>query len=76
MVYCEQGVERDERDCGYGGYVAITLDDETNTEGSERFGLELSYSRDVFNGAGKLAIQFGSDASGNTTVSKSLSLEF
>ena len=86
---CEQGVGRDERDCGYGGYIsfnehnlskgsdiAITLDYENNTEGSERFGLDLSYSRDVLNGAGKLATQFGSDASGNATVSQSLSLEF
>ena len=88
-LYCEQGVGRDERDCGYGGYIsfnehnlskgsdiAITLDYENNTEGSERFGLDLSYSRDVLNGAGKLATQFGSDASGNATVSQSLSLEF
>ena len=88
-LYCEQGVGRDERDCGYGGYIsfnehnlskgsdiAITLDYENNTEGSERFGLDLSYSRDVLNGAGKLATQFGIDASGNATVSQSLSLEF
>ena len=88
-LYCEQGIGRDENNCGYGGYIsfnehnlskssdiAVTLDYENTNSGAERFGLDLSYSRDVFNGAGKLATQFGSDASGNATVSQSLSLEF
>lgn len=88
-IYCTSGVTRDGRDCGYGGYIsfnerndlkgtdiAITFDYESNRERSEYLGLELSYSRDIFDGAGAMVTQFGSDHLGNAALSQSVSLDF
>ncbi|NVK07349.1 MAG: VWA domain-containing protein, partial [Marivivens sp.] len=88
-IYCTSGVTRDSRDCGYGGYIsfnerndlkgtdiAITFDYESNRERSEYLGLELSYSRDIFDGAGAMVTQFGSDHLGNAALSQSVSLDF
>lgn len=88
-LYCEKGFGRKTHDCGYGGYVAfnnynpsngsdiaVTVDYENNKERSERLGLELSYSRDIFDGSGAVATRFGSDHLGNATISQSLDFEF
>lgn len=88
-LYCEKGFGQQSHECGFGGYVsfnnydpnksseiAVTFDYENNNEQSERLGLELSYSRDIFDGSGAVATRFGSDHLGNAKISQSLDFEF
>lgn len=88
-VYCERGLGRDTRDCGYGGYIsfnehnertgsdiAVTLDYESKTKSYTSFGLEFSYSRDVLDDAGSLVTRFGTDHRGNANLSQNLSFAF
>ena len=88
-VYCETGLGQHTRDCGYGGYIslsehdvssgtnfAVKVDYETNNERSDRLGFELSYTKDIFDGAGEIATKVGADHHGNPTLTQSVSLAF
>ena len=88
-VYCETGLGQHTRDCGYGGYIslsehdvssgtnfAVKVDYEINNERSDRLGFELSYTKDIFDGAGEIATKVGADHHGNPTLTQSVSLAF